>query len=93
MARIQASVTGIAAHPAVLKDSSGVGTIPIQVYIPAGVTATYRVVGRVSPEAPWVEIRGSLTTGLLEAMQYCPYIALDITAIAGGSIVLWTGDH
>lgn len=93
MARIQAGATGIHAAPYALTDPNGTGTFPVQVYLPEGVTATYRIVGRVSPEAPWVEIRAESSSGMLEAMSYLPYIAVDISAISGGSLVAWVGEQ
>lgn len=93
MARITADAVGIFSHQAILKDTHGSGSFPMQVYIPQDVTATYRVVGRVSSDMPWVEILASRSTGLLEAFSYLPYVALDVTAIAGGTIVASVGEQ
>lgn len=92
MARIQSSQVGIASHIEALTNNDG-GPVPVQVFVPGSVTASYRIVGRVNPEAPWVEILPARSNGLLETMQFLPYVGLDIISISGGAITLWTGDR
>ena len=64
-----------------LRDNEGTGNTPIQVQVVG--SATFRVLGRAHPNAPWVELRAPGSTSFLESVQYVPYLALDVTAVSG----------
>lgn len=70
-------------------DSTGTGMLPIQAAV--GGTATFRVLGRVSSAAPWVEIVEPATADYLSSIAWVPFIALEITSGAG-SVKLWIGE-
>jgi hypothetical protein len=93
LARITTNVVGLADHAAALRDSHGTGTFPVQVHVPQGVTASYRIMGRVSPELPWTEIVPARSTDLMQSMGPVPYVAIDVISISGGSITMWVGEQ
>lgn len=80
---------GVVDHPGTVRDSRGTGMLPVQ----AGGdgTTTFRVLGRVSADAPWVELRGAGNGDFLESMAWVPYLRLEITAGAG-SVSVWIGE-
>lgn len=79
--KITRTGVGVATHSAIIRDSQGTGALPIQA---AGDgVASFRVVGRASPEAPWVEIIPPGTADLLEAISWVPYVQLEILTGAG----------
>lgn len=71
-------LVGTADHVNALRDSRGSGILPLQVEFSAGFAGSYRLLGRVTPEAPWREIKPSQTAGLLEGLSYVPYVRLEI---------------
>lgn len=84
--KITRTGVGVATHEYAVTDVYGSGLLPMQVSPEAGVT--YKINGRVSPEAPWVEIRAANTDSFVEAFSYCPFIQLEITA-GTGTATLW----
>ena len=72
-----------------LLDNDGTGILPIQVAVTG--TVTYRINGRVSAGAPWVEIRAADTTAFLETISWLPYVQLEVTA-GTGSAALYIGN-
>lgn len=88
---ITLSKTGVGTADTVrpVRDIVGSGLLPIQAS-PAAAT-TFRILGRVSPDAPWVELKAPGTLGFLEAFVRVPYIRLDVTAGAG-AVSLWIGE-
>jgi hypothetical protein len=80
---------GTVSHPASIRDSDGTALLPVQGDVQG--TATFRLLGRVSPDAPWVEIRAPNTVDFLESISWVPYIQLEITAGAG-SVTLWIAE-
>lgn len=70
-------------------DSMGTGMLPVQVD-GDGVT-TFKINGRVSPDAPWMEIVAAQTADLLQSIAWVPYIQLEVTAGAG-TVKLWLGE-
>lgn len=72
-----------------LRNRSGVSLIAVQA---AGDGATtFRVNGRVSPDAPWVEVIAPGTADFLQAVSFVPYLQLEITA-GTGSVDLWIAE-
>ena len=80
---------GTADHAESILDTDGTGILPVQ----AGVTgtATFRLLGRVSADAPWIEIRSAATADYLESISWVPYIRLDVTA-GTGTVQVWIGE-
>lgn len=72
-----------------IRDSQGSALLPIQAD-GDGVT-TFRVLGRISPEAPWVEIKAAATADFLESISWVPYLRLEVTAGAG-TVNLYIGE-
>lgn len=90
MIKMQRTGVGVVSHPAVIRDSDGTGLLPIQVQ--ADPLTTIRINGRVSPDAPWVEIRAAQeTTSFLETISYVPELQLEITS-GTGTAFLWVGE-
>lgn len=73
---------GTATHPASIRDSDGSSLLPIQAEIVSG-SPTFRVLGKVSPEAPWVEVIAPGTTAFLQAVSWTPFLQLEITSGSG----------
>lgn len=71
-------------------DSTGTGLLPIQAAVISG-TPTFRVLGRVSTDAPWVEIVAAGTVGWLNSISWVPFIQLEITS-GVGVVKLWIGE-
>ncbi|MDQ4420058.1 hypothetical protein OOT33_06350 [Sphingobium sp. DEHP117] len=63
--------------------------LPVQVAVEG--TATYRILGRVSPEAQWRELRAADTVSCLEAVNWVPYVRLEVLS-GDGSATLWLGE-
>ena len=89
MTQIQQTGVGQTATPTSLIDTDGTGLLPVQVAVEG--TATYRLLARVSTQAPWVELRPAASDGFLEAISWVPYLALEVTAGAG-TVRLWVAD-
>lgn len=70
-------------------DSMGTGMLPVQV--DGDGATTFKINGRVSPDAPWMEIVAAQTGDLLQAISWVPYIQLEVTAGAG-QVKLWIGE-
>lgn len=94
MPKIVADAVGIFPYPVALSDRRGTGSLPLQAVVPAGGSATFRLLGRVSADAPWVEVRAPASAGFAESMRFLPYLALEVTSLSsGGAVVLWIGEH
>lgn len=86
---LKRSSVGTAENTLSIRDLSGSGLLPVQVVIDAGVTATYRILGKVDPSLPWFEIREPASAEFLEAISFVPFLQLDVTAMTGsGSVTL-----
>jgi hypothetical protein len=73
-----------------VRDTQGSGLIPIQA--DGDGATTFKVNGRASADAPWVEIKAAGTADFLEAFSWVPYVQLEVTAGAG-TVTLWIGDN
>lgn len=89
--KITSSAVGITPGSHLVRDTAGSGLLAMQLEITG--TATARVLGRVSPEAPWVEIREAATAGYLEVSARVPYVALEVTAYTGGAVNLYIAER
>lgn len=89
MIKLSASGASGFAETAAVRDSHGVGLLPIQGAASAG--TSFRVLGRVSPEAPWLEIKPAGSAGFLESISWVPCIRLEITG-GTGTATLWIGE-
>lgn len=72
-----------------LYDSMGTGMLPIQV--DGDGATTFKINGRVAPDAPWMELIAAQTADMIQAISWVPYIQLQVTAGAG-SVKLWVGE-
>lgn len=90
MQKIVRTSVGTSSHSEVIRDRSGSGLLPIQA--DGDGATTFRVTGRVSPEAPWVEIKAAGTSDFLEAISWVPYIQLEVTA-GSGTVTLWVAEN
>ncbi len=70
-------------------DSMGTGMLPIQV--DGDGATTFKINGRVHPDAPWMEIVAAQTADLLHSIAWVPYIQLEVTA-GVGQVKLWVGE-
>lgn len=86
---IERTGVGTATHDYALRDSDGTGILPLQAEVVG--SATFRVLGRVHPQAPWVEIRAPGTAGFLESFSWVPYLQLSISS-GTGTVRLYVGD-
>jgi hypothetical protein len=86
--KITRTGVGTADHTDSLVDLYGSGLLPVQA--DGDGSTTFRVLGRVSGEAPWVEIRAAGTADFLEAISWVPFIRLEVTA-GTGVVSLWVG--
>lgn len=80
--KISQTNVGIATHTKPRQDATGTGILPHQAVIISG-TPTFRILGRVDSEAPWMEIRAPATAGWIESFAWCPFVALEITSGTG----------
>lgn len=70
-------------------DSTGTGMLPIQA--DGDGATTFRLLGRVASDAPWVEIIAPGTADFLQSFAWVPYIQLEVTAGAG-TVSVWIGE-
>lgn len=89
MITITQTGVGAATHTASIRDSDGTGVLPLQAAVTG--TATFRVLGRVSPDAPWVELKAAGTAAFLESFSWVPFIQLEVT-IGTGTVNLYIGE-
>lgn len=80
---------GTVTHTASLRDSQGSGLIPVQASSDGA--TTFRVLGRVSPDAPWAEIKAAGTADFLEAFSWVPFVQLEVTS-GSGTVSLWVAE-
>lgn len=80
---------GVVSNSEVIRDSQGTSLLPIQA-VGNGVT-TFRVLGRVSPSAPFVEIKSANTADFLESISWVPFLQLEITS-GSGTVDLYIGE-
>lgn len=71
-------------------DSTGTGMLPLQAAVTSGV-ASFRVMARVDPGAPWMEIAGESSSGWLNSIAWVPFIQLEIVS-GTGTVRLWLGE-
>ena len=89
MIKIVQTGPGTAAHAGTVRDSNGTGLLPVQTAVEGA--ATFRVMGRVSPEAPWLELKAAGTVPFIESLSWVPYLALEVTG-GTGTVFLWIGE-
>jgi hypothetical protein len=90
MIKLSRTGVGTADTQASIRDTAGSSLLPIQA--DGDGATTFRVLGRVSPEAPWVEIKAAGTADFLESISWVPFLRLEVTAGAG-MVHLWIGDN
>ena len=89
MIQLQQEGVGLIGNDAAIFDPAGSGMIPIQTRVEG--TATFRLMGRVYPGAPWQEIREAATEGWLESFAWCQHFAIDVTS-GDGTVKCWIGN-
>lgn len=89
MQLIERAGVGVAAVSRDIYDSTGTGMLPVQAQVTG--TATFRVLGRVDPAAPWIEIIEPATADFLSSIAWVPFIQLEIT-LGAGAVKLWIGE-
>lgn len=87
--KITKTGVGTADVPSAIRDTDGTGLLPVQAH-GDGVT-TFRVLGRVSSEAPWVELVAPATADFLQSVSWVPYLRLEITA-GTGTVALYIAE-
>lgn len=70
-------------------DSTGTGMLPVQAAVTG--TVSFKVNGRVAPDAPWVEIIAAGSASFLNSISWVPYLQLEVVSGAG-SVKLWVGE-
>lgn len=88
--KISQTGVGTATHDASIRDTYGHALLPIQAH-GDGVT-TFRVLGRIRPDAPWAEIVAAATADFLQSISWVPFIQLEVTSGAG-TVTLWIGEE
>lgn len=89
MTKLTQTGVGSAQNQNALLDTDGTGILPIQAS--GDGATTFRVLGKVSKDAPFIEIKGAGTGDFLEGLSWVPFIALEVTAGAG-TVDLYIGD-
>lgn len=80
---------GTADNTSAVRDSQGTGLLPIQAQ--GDGATTFKINGRVAPDAPWVELKAAGVADFLESVSWVPNIQLEVTA-GSGTVSLWIGD-
>ena len=92
MIKLTLNAVGKVSHAFAVRDSSGSGLLPFQLAVDPSTSVTCRINGRVSPEAPWVELKYAVAD-FVEAVSWVPYIQLEVVSISGtGAVTLWIGE-
>jgi hypothetical protein len=73
-----------------VRDSFGHALLPIQAQ--GDGATTFKVQGRIAPDAPWVDIVAAATADFLESISWVPFIQLVVTA-GSGTVNLWIGEE
>lgn len=87
--KLERTGVGTVENTNAIRDSRGTGLLPLQAN--GDGTTTFRILGRVAPDAPWVELKAAGTADFLESISWVPYIQLDVTAGAT-KVELWIGE-
>ena len=87
---IQAGV-GSTTHPASVRDTYGHALLPLQAHSSDGAT-TFKVQGRISTEAPWVDLVAAGTADFLQSTSWVPLLNLVVSA-GTGTVTLWVGEE
>jgi hypothetical protein len=90
MIKLSRTGVGVVSNDAAVRDSRGTGLLPVQA--DGDGATTFRVTGRVSPSAPWVEIKAPGTADWLEAISWVPYLQLEVT-VGTGTVDLYIGEN
>lgn len=88
--KITTNGSGIFPCVRAIRSNHGTSLLPIQ--CAAEGTVTYRLLGRVSADAPWVEIRAEGSGDFLESFSWVPYVAVEVVS-GDGAVSAWIGDR
>lgn len=89
MKMITQNGTGSVSFSQAIRDTDGSGLLPIQAEVVSG-SPSFSVEARVSPDAPWVEIKAAGTVGFLESFSWVPYMRLVVTGT--GAVNLYVAE-
>jgi hypothetical protein len=89
MIKLSQTGVGTESNERSIRDSQGSGLLPVQAN--GDGTTTFRLMGRVSAEAPWVEIKAAGTADFLESFSWVPFIQLEVTAGAT-EVTVWIAE-
>lgn len=81
---------GTTTHDASVRDSMGHALLPIQAV--GDGTTTFKVNGKVHPDAPWVEVVAADVTDFLDSISWLPFIQLEVTS-GTGAVTLYIGEE
>lgn len=81
---------GTETHEGSVRDTNGTSLLPIQAK--GDGVSTFRVMGRVHPDADWVEIIAPGTADFLQAISWVPYLQLEITS-GDGMVELYIAEQ
>lgn len=81
---------GTATHTASIRNSEGASNIPIQVS--GDGSTTFKINARVYPAAPWVTVVSAGTADVLQALQWYPYLQVQVT-LGSGTVTLYVEDQ
>lgn len=87
--KLEQSGVGTAETPSAVRDTNGTGNLPIQAAVSG--TATFRILGKVSAEAPWEDVKEPTSAEFLESFSWLPYIQLEVTA-GTGTVTIFIGE-
>jgi len=90
MMKFQQTGVGAVETRAAIRDTKGKGLLPVQVSVTGA--CTYRLQGRISPDAPWITLKDAQADPLLEAFSWVPYMRLEITS-GDGTATMWIGEE
>jgi hypothetical protein len=81
---------GTAENGAAIRNTAGTSLLPIQAK--GDGNTMFRVMGRVSPEADWVELRAPAAADFLETITWVPYLRLEVVS-GSGTVNLWIAER
>lgn len=87
--KLEQTGVGTESNAQSIRDSFGSGLIPIQA--DGDGATTFRLNGRASPDAPWIEIKAAGTADFLESFSWVPFVQLEVTS-GSGSVSVWIAE-
>jgi hypothetical protein len=91
MIQLQQTGPGAVDTPAAIRDSYGRSLLPVQAAVAGPGVTIFRLMGRISPEARWQEVREAASSDFLEALSWVPYLRLEVLG-GEGTVTLTVGE-